>query len=264
MAVEKKKKLNASSEFYNYINVNDKTKSWAYPQLQEFLKAVNLSPNFSALLSKKSNTEGNDVRCICSQQMKGLSLMAKDCKVCLKSIKNPQQIKILILCLAVAIMIIIGLIIFIRIKPNINNDSEVYSLEKITNISPVEITDAKLPNSINSSTELLILAKLNNFEENKMFTKKGVTLGNLATEFGTNVKYLSAVIKKYKSDNFKSYINNLRINYIITKMESDIAYRKYKISYLAEITGFATASSFTKTFKEITGLPPSLYFENKE
>ena len=262
MAVEKKKKLNVSSESYNYTNVKDQIKSRAYPQLQKFLKVINFNPGFS-VLGNNSNTKGNNAGCLCSQKMKGLNLMAKDCSVCLKSMKNPPQIKILILCLAVSITVIIGLLLFIKIKPNTNNNSAVYPPEKITNLSTAGITDPKLPNSMNSSTELLILAKLNNFEDHNMFTKRGITLGNLAAEFGTNVKYLSAIIKKYKSDSFKSYINNLRINYIITKMESDIAYRRYKISYLAEITGFATASSFTKTFKEITGLPPSLYFENK-
>jgi AraC-like DNA-binding protein len=262
MGIEKKKKLNVSSGFYNYTSVNGQTKFCAYPQVQEFLKVINFTPDFS-VLGNNSNTKGNKAGCLCSQKMKGLNLMAKDCSVCLKSMKNPSQIKILILCLAVSIAVIIGLLLFIRIKPNTNNNSAVYPPEKIININPREITDPKLSNSMNSSTELLILTKLNNFEDHNMFTKKGITLGNLATEFGTNVKYLSAIIKKYKSDSFKSYINNLRINYIINKMESDIAYRKYKISYLAEITGFATASSFTKTFKEITGLPPSLYFENK-
>ncbi|GEN71320.1 helix-turn-helix domain-containing protein [Chryseobacterium lathyri] len=263
MEVEKKKNLNISSEIYNCTHVNNQTKSWSHPKLQEFLKIFTVNPMFLVLGSNKSKTEGSDIACICSQKMKELNLMVKDCKGCLRPIGNPTQIKILILCLAASITIIIGLIIFIRIKPNTNNNSDIYLPEKSTEISPTEIPDAKLPNSISSSTELLILEKLNNFEDNNMFTKKGVTLGNLATEFGTNVKYLSAIIKKYKSDSFKTYINTLRINYIISKMDNDISYKKYKISYLAEVTGFATASSFTKTFKEITGLPPSLYFENK-
>ena len=262
MEVEKKKNSNVSSESCHYANVNHQTKSSSHPKLQEFL--FNFNPLFPVLESNKSKTEEHGMACICSQKMGELNLMVKDCKGCLRPIGNPAQIKILISCLAVSIMTIIGLIIFIRIKPNTNSNSDIFLLEKSTKINPTEIPDVKLPNSISSSTELLILEKLNHFEDNNTFTKKGITLGNLATEFGTNVKYLSAIIKKYKSDSFKTYINTLRINYIISKMESDISYKKYKISYLAEITGFATASSFTKTFKEITGLPPSLYFENKK
>jgi len=263
MEAEKKKNLRVSFEICNYANINDQTKSLGHPKLQEFLKVFNFKPVFLVLGNNNSKTEGNNIVCSCGQKMRELNLMVKDCKVCLSPLMNPASIKILISCLAVSITTIIGLIVFIRVKANANN-SDVYLLEKSININPTEINDAKLLSSINTNTELLILAKLNNFEDNNMFTKKGVTLGNLATEFGTNVKYLSAIIKKHKSDSFKTYINTLRINYIISKMESDMTYKKYKISYLAEITGFATASSFTKTFKEITGLPPSLYFENKK
>lgn len=113
---------------------------------------------------------------------------------------------------------------------------------------------------INDNTALTILTELKKFEDNLMFTRKGVTLGNLATEFRTNVKYLSAIIKEHKADNFKSYINNLRINYIVDKVKNDPSLKKYKLSHLADLSGFPTASSFTKTFKEIIGTTPSLYF----
>lgn len=117
----------------------------------------------------------------------------------------------------------------------------------------------KLTEAISNSTELHILNGLKEFENNLQFIQKGITQGNLASELQTNVRYLSEIIKKYKAENFNSYINNLRINYIIHKIETESLYRKYKISYLAEACGFPTSASFTKIFKEITGLTPSSY-----
>ncbi|WP_347216533.1 helix-turn-helix domain-containing protein [Chryseobacterium sp.] len=121
-------------------------------------------------------------------------------------------------------------------------------------ISPEKITD-----SIKNETELYILQGLQNFEDRLLFIQKGMTLGILAAELKSNVKYVSVIIKTYKGESFKSYINKLRINYIITKLQSDPIYRKYKISHLADLSGFTTSSLFSKVFKEITGEKPSEY-----
>ena len=75
----------------------------------------------------------------------------------------------------------------------------------------------------------------------------------------TNSRYLTIIIKKYKADNFNNYINELRIKYILSKIETDRNYRKYKISFLAEDSGFSTPTLFTKAFKDIVGVTPSKY-----
>ena len=75
----------------------------------------------------------------------------------------------------------------------------------------------------------------------------------------TNTKYLSYIINNYRNKDFNSYVNELRINYIIAKMETDSRYLNYKISYLAEECGFATHSQFTTVFRNITGLSPSTF-----
>lgn len=129
----------------------------------------------------------------------------------------------------------------------------------IPEINSIPKNNIKLKEAISNSTELHIVNGLKEFENNLQFLQKGITQGNLASELQTNVRYLSEIIKKYKAENFNSYINNQRINYIIHKIETEPLYRKYKISYLAEACGFPTAASFTKIFKEITGLTPSSY-----
>ncbi|WP_390455277.1 helix-turn-helix domain-containing protein [Chryseobacterium sp. Alg-005] len=116
-----------------------------------------------------------------------------------------------------------------------------------------------LKDAMSSDTEKHILNGLKKFESKKEFTNKGITLAYLAAELETNVRYLSEVVKKHKAENFKTYIHILRINFVINKLEKDSLYRKYKVSHLADISGFPTSALFTKVFKEITGYTPTAY-----
>jgi AraC-like DNA-binding protein len=61
--------------------------------------------------------------------------------------------------------------------------------------------------------------------------------------------------------NFNTYINKLRINYIVEKLKTDPNYIKYRISYLAENCGFTSHTAFATVFKNITGLTPVKFIE---
>lgn len=80
--------------------------------------------------------------------------------------------------------------------------------------------------------------------------------------FNTNPKYLSQIIRESRNQNFNSYINQLRINYISNKLYSTTLYREYKISYLAEECGYASPQVFINAFRKETGMTPS-YFINE-
>ncbi|WP_300354904.1 helix-turn-helix domain-containing protein [Chryseobacterium sp.] len=113
--------------------------------------------------------------------------------------------------------------------------------------------------ALNEETEIRLLQGLEKFEKEHGYNEKGIALGKIASQLNTNTKYLSIVIKNHKADNFSNYINTLRINYIIDKIENAPEYRKYKLSYLAEETGFSSANAFSKVFKDFTGVSPSSY-----
>ncbi|MFP3591406.1 helix-turn-helix domain-containing protein [Chryseobacterium sp. SIMBA_038] len=113
--------------------------------------------------------------------------------------------------------------------------------------------------AINKETEAKILEQLENFEKDEMYNNSYISLSFLATEFNTNIRYTSFVIKKHKGTDFKSYINKLRINYIIHKLNTSPKYRKYKVSALAEECGFTYHSKFATVFKSITGISPSTF-----
>ncbi len=114
---------------------------------------------------------------------------------------------------------------------------------------------------IPAETEQAILTKLKRFESSTKFTNKEMSLAVLAGQFDTNTKYLSEIINKHYQDNFNTYINKLRINFIIQKLKTDPNYMHYKIRYLAGECGFSSHSSFATVFKSITGIAPVTFIE---
>lgn len=115
--------------------------------------------------------------------------------------------------------------------------------------------------TITDETVKALLLKLEKFESSKKYLRKDLSLTWIASSLTTNPKYLSEVIKTYKNHNFTSYINELRINYIIKMLYENPVYREYKITYLAEECGYVTPRVFVNAFKQQTGFTPSYFIE---
>ncbi|MCP1302032.1 tetratricopeptide repeat protein [Chryseobacterium sp. S0630] len=112
-----------------------------------------------------------------------------------------------------------------------------------------------------SETESKLLELLEDFEKGDLYNNKGMSLSFLAGELNTNTKYLSYVINQHKNADFKTYVNRLRINYIVDKLINDEKYRQYKISILADECGFSSHSKFAAVFKAVTDYSPSAYIK---
>ncbi|ANF49845.1 hypothetical protein A0O34_04515 [Chryseobacterium glaciei] len=123
----------------------------------------------------------------------------------------------------------------------------------------IDVKNKQTDIAINKETETKILEYLDQFEKDEMFNQSYISLSFLATEFNTNSKYISYVVKKYKNTDFKNYVNKLRINYIIHKLNTSEKHRKYKMGALAEECGFSSHSAFATIFKSITGISPSTF-----
>jgi len=124
----------------------------------------------------------------------------------------------------------------------------------------VKVEESKKIN-IPKETEELLLKKLEKFESSTRFTNKDISLSVLSGQLDTNTKYLSEVINSNYHVNFNTYINKLRINYIVEKLKKDPNFMNYKISYLAENCGFSSHSSFATVFKSITEISPVTFIE---
>ena len=108
-------------------------------------------------------------------------------------------------------------------------------------------------------TEQKLLAGLDEFEKANLYLDKNLSLSSLATSLDTNNKYLSYIIKTHKQADYSTYVNELRVDYVIEKLKNDPEWRHYKISVLAETAGFASHSQFAAVFKSLKGLSPSAF-----
>lgn len=126
----------------------------------------------------------------------------------------------------------------------------------------------KDPSRISKEKEEEILQKLKDWEKSDNYLNKNMSLAILSAQTGINTKYLSEVINTNKGKNFNGYINELRINHIARLLKTDPAYLNYKVSYLAEYSGFSSHGAFTNVFKSLTGMSPNVFIQeiikNKE
>ncbi len=95
-------------------------------------------------------------------------------------------------------------------------------------------------------------------EEQMLFRQPNLTIQQLAVELGNPAKELTKFLNEQHQMNFSEYVNHHRIEYIKELLHSSAA-EKYTLVSLAELSGFASKSSFNATFKKITGLTPSEY-----
>ncbi|EDM42920.1 helix-turn-helix, AraC type [unidentified eubacterium SCB49] len=140
-------------------------------------------------------------------------------------------------------------------------------IKQIENKEKLEIANTASTNVVKESkgvvipleTEKAILERLEVFENSTNFTNPKMSLTLIAKQLKTNTKYISEIIRTHKNKNFNTYINELRINYIIKLMQEEPQYLNYKVSYLAEKSGFSSHSAFTVVFKSITKITPKQF-----
>ena len=165
---------------------------------------------------------------------------------------------------AVILVLLVVLIGYVNLK----NRRTKKKYNELTSKIKINAKEEKQPvaesKQINIADDTLssLLNKLEKFENSNRFIKKEVNFAYLVNYLGTNSKYLNEILKQYKDKSFSQYINDLRIDYIMKLLYEDPKYRAYKISYLAEVCGFASREVFTITFKKKTGISPSCFIEN--
>ena len=121
--------------------------------------------------------------------------------------------------------------------------------------------DEKSSADVNEEITKQILNGLEKLKEQEYFLKQECNSYNVAKKIKTNTSYLSKVINSHFQKNFNTYINDLRINYAIVRLKNDSRFRSFSIQSIAEELGYKSADSFTKYFKQDTGLNPSFYIK---
>ena len=114
---------------------------------------------------------------------------------------------------------------------------------------------------INPDAVAAVLKQLEKFERDKKFLEKDLTLVKLSAAFNSNTKYLSKIIFHYRDKGFVEYINDLKVDYLISLLNDDRKIRNYTNKALAEVAGFSTTQRFTNAFLAKTGMPSTYFIE---
>jgi len=109
-----------------------------------------------------------------------------------------------------------------------------------------------------------IFEKLKALEIKGYYLNADFTLPWVAKKIRTNTSYLSFVVNKRFGKSFSEYSNELKINYVINELITNLKYRKYSTQALAESVGFKNAVSFTKSFSKRSGVTPIQFTKRLE
>ncbi|RLJ33545.1 helix-turn-helix protein [Chryseobacterium sp. 7] len=170
----------------------------------------------------------------------------------------------------ILLLIVIGLLtyfLFIKSKnKDLKKQFDFFEKQISQKAQPVIVNKTQAITKDSGSTKISrekedeILQKLEEFEKSDGYLNKNMSLSLLSSQMEVNTKYLSEVINN-KEKNFNGYINKLRINHIVQLLRNDAAFLNYKVSYLAEYSGFSSHSAFTTVFKSVTGMSPNVYIQ---
>ncbi|WP_228455599.1 helix-turn-helix transcriptional regulator [Chryseobacterium potabilaquae] len=137
------------------------------------------------------------------------------------------------------------------IESKISEQTEAEGENKATKAVPEDVIQA-------------LIKELEDFENKEDFLKNGITLASLAKNIKTNTAYLSEIINTYKEKNFTTYLNDLRIDYVLRRLVKDKKFRSYKLTAIAEELGYNNVQAFSTAFKKKTGTTPSIYIKEIE
>ncbi|MDR7371058.1 AraC family transcriptional regulator [Flavobacterium aquidurense] len=125
-------------------------------------------------------------------------------------------------------------------------------------------TKATRPEILDINPEAVdaVLKQLEKFESTKKFLEKDISLVKLSASFNSNTKYLSKIIFHYKDKGFVEYINDLKIDHLITLLQNDKQLRNYTNKALAEEVGFTSTQRFASAFLARTEMPTVFFIEH--
>lgn len=252
------------------------------------IDSFSLSNESYELFIQESNTLG-------AKKIKNINLLQK---IDLKEIKSQKTTLIYqkwFLTVVVVLLIVVIFIYFLKKRnEDLKNDKKFKALiEKINNresslknipqpqtlninslenerniTTEIENDNLEIETSINRNHHIIndekvkeILNNLIKLEEKKYFLNTNYSLNYVARKLKTNTAYLSKIINNELGISFSTYVNELRINYIILELKNNKKLRSYSIKAISEEIGYKSPESFNKYFKAKTGITPSLFIK---
>jgi AraC-like DNA-binding protein len=149
-------------------------------------------------------------------------------------------------------------------NPTSNLDEKETVIENDFNSPAFEIDEKTSLNfEINNVNSKILYYELRELlDTKKLYLNPELTLDDLIKLLGTNKKYLYYAIKLNYEDNFRSLLNEYRINHVKLMMVELVKNnKKIRIEDIQESSGFQSTASFFRVFKSKTGLTPLEYYE---
>lgn len=119
----------------------------------------------------------------------------------------------------------------------------------VTKYRELKVSDEQLRQNKNLTRLSMITGYI---REN--YTKE-LSLESLAEIFGYSPTYLSKMFRKYAQTNYKSYLQNVRVEYAAKELRNT----DHTVSEIAENHGFPNHKAFSNAFRQKYGLLPSEY-----
>lgn len=169
----------------------------------------------------------------------------------------------------ISLLLISGLYFFIKYRKTKKEHKELHELyqelihKKQEIKQPIRETPAEISKKQQIPEEVAedILKRLERFEQNHEFLNPRTDLKYLADKFKTNTTYLSKIVNSQKKKNFSSYLNTLRVNFMIELLKKAPQYRLYTVQALAEHCGYTSRRQFSDAFYTETGIRPGYFVE---
>jgi len=92
----------------------------------------------------------------------------------------------------------------------------------------------------------------------KPFLKGKISLSIIANELKVPVHLLSAILNKHYGKSFSDFINEYRIQHLLTRIKEDSNWDQFTLEGIAIETGFSRTGYYT-AFKKLTGKSPGTY-----
>lgn len=144
-------------------------------------------------------------------------------------------------------------------EANINPEND-----KVSITIPENSADIHFYNKIGGLNPFIvkkILSQLEEFEKEHRYLDNQVSKSMLSEILNTNPTYLSRVINFYKGKNVSIYINDLRLDYLINLLQSDIKYLNMDVKELASLCGFTGTQNFSDNFQRKFQIKPSFFIK---
>ena len=92
----------------------------------------------------------------------------------------------------------------------------------------------------------------------KKYKDKNYSAKQLATDIGTNTRYISAVVNLKFQMNYSSYVNKYRIKEAMALLKNP-RYSSYSMEKISSMVGFSNRQSFYASFYKINRMSPRDY-----